>query len=62
MAKKKTKKKCIVTPHEVAFARMFYEKFAEENGCTLDDFKFVGDVFGDGVPQCITVFKKKGAQ
>lgn len=42
--------------------RKFYENFAEENGAVLTDFEVVdSDIFGDGVPRCITVFQKKNS-
>ncbi len=42
--------------------RKFYENFAEENGAVLTDFEVIdSDIFGDGVPRCVTVFQKKNS-
>jgi len=42
--------------------RKFYENFAEKNGAVLTDFEVIdSDIFGDGVPRCVTVFQKKNS-
>lgn len=56
----KQKKRFKATLEHAAEIKSFYEQFARDNGCELTDFTPIEeDIFGDGIPRCITVFKKQ---
>lgn len=60
MTKKEMKRFQKAKKHEKEI-RAFYASFAAKNGFQLTDFELVeDDIFGDGVPRCVTVFKKNG--